>query len=236
MKVSEILNEVTIFDERKLLNTKWASPRELSKWLRSSGFKRIGGGYYSVVYGKPGHKRVVKISTQQDDCWISFARWAMKLTANSHLPNIYWIKFYEPEISPAIRDVVGSRFFVTVMERLQPMNRKNIMNINEPVIIAAMLDPNGVFLIDSEVVYSYLNARLAALLGFKKHPGKIVKYEEVPDETIEEILEKNHSHKFIKTLNTIAKHPGGKGCQIDIHEENIMFRNDGTPVITDPWA
>ena len=41
--------------------------------------------------------------------------------------------------------------------------------------------------------------------------------------------------KFYKTAHALKKIADKKGWVYDIHEDNVMMRPDGTPVIIDPW-
>lgn len=214
MKLDDILAEATIFDERELLNTPWKSPRELISWLRSKGFRRLGGGVFSAAYGKPGHKRIVKISKREDKCWIQFANWAMRLTANPYIPNIYWFKPYK-----GTRKGKQETFFVTLIERLRPFTIGNIKRIDDPVIVAALLRYGYWVEGEQDELEDHLDA-----LGYG-----------TSTRTVQRILKQYSNHKFVQTIKRFERF-GGPECSSDIHSGNLMLRDDGTLVITDPLA
>ena len=169
----------TIFDEREILNTKWESPLMLTQWLHDNGFKRLNSGMFSVVYAKPNHKRIIKLSFAKDSGWATFAKWAMKQTANKYLPNIEWIKHY-----------ADGKFFVTIMERLRPFKFTDYRKIDDRVILAALyvyadLDINELKEI-RDILANDFNI---------KSPTALVK--------------RSKSHKFIWTLKRIRKIKGG---------------------------
>ena len=219
MKLHEIIQEATIFDERTLLNTPWKSPKQLRTWLERNGFHELGEGAYAEVWGKPSHRRIVKISTDQDKCWIKFAKWAMNQTANPYVPNIPWVKYYEGTLEYSDRP---RKFFVTIIERLHPFDDDMdaiVGRINDPVVLAALLKHGEGWMMSEE---DALVSRLKQLrVG-------------TSESTINRILRNNQNHKFVKTLKAIKRMSGR--CFGDLHSGNVMARDDGTIVITDPLA
>lgn len=214
MKLNDIITEASIFDEKELLNTKWTSPQELQKWLSANGFKKLGSGVFSAVYGKPDHNRVVKISKRGDECWLKFANWLMAQTKNPYLPHVPWLKQYK-----GTRNGKTETFFVTIIEKLDPFTTDVIKNIKDPVVIAALLLKGDFWANEKKV----LQKRLVEL-GY-----------ETPKEQ-KELLMDNNNHKFINSLRMVSKR-GGKSCFGDLHSGNIMFRpSNNSVVITDPLA
>jgi len=226
MRISEIISEsviaetdiveASIFDERTLKNTAWESPKQLVTWLRANGFKKLGGGVFAAAYAKPGHNRVVKVSNRQDDCWIKFAQWAMSKTNNTHLPKIPWIKRYQGKRKGKVTE-----FFITIIERLKPLTNQAILRITDPGVLLGLmyyadLDSNTEDSIDA---------------AMSKISGRNVK---VPDLYSPRIPAKYKTHPFIKAITQINKLGGG--CFSDLHSGNLMVRNDGTIIITDPIA
>ena len=212
MKSIEFVTEASIFDERTLKNTQWKSPNQTIRWLRKNGFKQIGRGWFAVVFAKAGHNRVVKISTAQDDCWIAFAQYAQTKTNNPHLPKIPWIKRYQGD-----RHGIAQEFFITIIERLDPLNDQTIPRITDKgVLFGIMLFAN----LDFSTVDSIEDA-------YNNQPGLSMANDP-------EIITKYRNHPFIKTVQEINRLPGD--CTSDLHSGNLMIRKDGTVVITDPLA
>jgi hypothetical protein len=211
MIINEILTEASIFDERTLKNTSWKNPTQIIKWLKANGFKKIGKGYYANVYAKPGHNRIVKISNQQDDCWISFAHWAMTKTNNKYLPKIPWIKRWQGK-----REGIPQEFFVTIIERLQPLTNQALAQITDPAVLLGLYN------------YADLNSESYQTIEntASKSPGM--------KDLIHIDVEDYANHPFIKILHAVEKI--GKKCRTDLHAGNFMVRADGTIVVTDPIA
>lgn len=216
MKLVELsqLTEATIFDENQLKRTQWESPRKVRSWLKSQEFKHLGGGAYAAAYGKKGHKRIVKISMKQDNCWLKFAKWTLTQTNNKYLPNISWVREYS-----GTRKGKQEIFFITLMERLDPYSTKIIKQIDDPVVLAAILLEGDLYAPERKVLRNALN----------------INFHFDTDKELKELLLDNHNHKFLKTIQTVKK-VGGK-CEQDLHTGNFMYRpKTNTIVITDPVA
>ena len=204
MKSSEFITEASIFDERTLKNTHWKSPDQIMTWLKANGFEQKGAGVFARVFAKPNHNRIVKISTRQDDCWILFAQFAMSQTNNKHLPKIPWIKRYQGKdawLEP-------TEFFITIIERLQPLTDEAISRISDPGVLYGILEYTDIY-VDEEL---YDVDAFSSSIGEQR-----VKYK---------------NHLFVKTLRQMENL--GSNCVTDLHDENLMVRGDGTIVITDP--
>ena len=216
MKSSEFITEASIFDERTLKNKAWKSPPETIRWLKQNGFKEIGDGNFAVTYAKPGHNRVVKVSTQADVCWIRFAQYAMSVTDNKHLPKIPWIRRYQGN-----REGIAQEFFITIIERLLPITSDNITSIKDPAILLGLFHYG-------DFAPFMRNRILDALhvIGYAK--------DEWLDGDEKIVAAKFGDHPFIQALEMINSTKGR--CWTDLHEENLMVRSDGTIVITDPIA
>ncbi len=227
MKLSEILTEATIFDENVLKNTAWKNPKELAVWLKQNGFKRLGQGAFASAYAKSGSNRIVKISTAEDNCWISFATWALKQTKNPYLPNIPWFKTYQ---SKGKKGQILT-FFVTIVEKLKPFNESIVDKIDDPVVLATLY------------VHTDAGAEYRTSIGRRLNQlGVLDKRDLIPGKLSHRIDKatqylKNHTnHKFLKTIMQVEKMTT-KNCWNDMHTGNFMYRPaTNTLVITDPLA
>ncbi len=79
-------------------------------WLAKRGFKKLGSGAYSTIYGKDGQDRVIKVTAGSQDNWIDYIQWAaQKGYCGTLAPRVYsWKKF-------KIKD---GEFSVSVVERM----------------------------------------------------------------------------------------------------------------------
>jgi len=217
MRVSEIITEsaiveASIFDERTLKNTAWKSPTQLIGWLKQNGFKKLGGGVFAVAYGKPGHNRIVKVSKRQDDCWIKFAQWAMSKTNNKHLPKIPWIKRYQGK-----RKGKATEFFITIIERLNPLTKSAITKIADPGVLLGLKHFADLDWVTMETIKKNYNSYVRASSQSRK-----------------DFSSQYANHPFVRALRQINNFQGK--CYQDLHMGNLMQRSDGTVIITDPIA
>lgn len=68
---------------------------QVGEKLTKKGFKCLGSGHFSRVYGKEGSDRVIKISHQPDN-WIDYVVWADKLGYAGNLaPKVFSYKYNE---------------------------------------------------------------------------------------------------------------------------------------------
>ena len=135
----------------------------------------------------------------------------MTQTNNPHLPKIPWIKRYQGK-----REGIPQEFFVTIIERLSPLMSRDIVDIGDVGVLLGLLE------------YATLEPTTTTAL---ERSNKLPMHD---GPALQELMNKNKNHPFIKVLRAIDK-LGGK-CRFDLHDENFMVRADGTVVITDPIA
>lgn len=79
-------------------------------FLEKKGFKRLGSGTYSTVYGKDGSDKVLKVCHRLD-AWMDYISWAaQKGYCGTYAPRVYSYKYFKGKTSP---------FYVAVVERLK---------------------------------------------------------------------------------------------------------------------
>lgn len=220
MRLQELLNETSIFDERTLQNTAWNSPKQLIGWLKKNGFEQKGSGKFGAAFIKPGYNRIVKLSKIEDKCWIKFAKWALSVTSQPNLPNIPWMKTYT--------DNRGQTFFLAVVEKLRPFDQVAINNT---------ADLTG-------LVYLYLyedwfDADPKLEKRFEKEG--LINADDTDYSTIRRRLfywlrNAKDGKRFILTLRAAQNRATG-GCTYDMHDGNIMYRpSNKRIVVIDPLA
>lgn len=94
--------------------TTYKSPFEEGKafghFLEKKGFKRVGFGTYSTIYGKDGSDKVLKVCHRLD-AWMDYISWAaQKGYCGTYAPRVYSYKYFPGKTSP---------FYVAVVERLE---------------------------------------------------------------------------------------------------------------------
>ena len=216
MKLSDIVKDTggTVID--RLYRTKFNSPQEVVKFLKTHGFKKLGGGLYSDVYGRPQDKYVVKISKYYDPCFLKYSEWMASQTDNPYVPHFEWYKTYESIKGPLI---------ILPVEKLRHLTRADFNNIEDPAICIGLLRYGNLYDADNDKLRKKLKDQgyLKGTLNF---------------EISKELVKKFASHQFIQTIATIHKKftKGGK-CSLDLHAGNFMIRpSTNTIVITDPLS
>jgi len=223
MRLHEIaqINEVTAFQVKTLINHDWKNPKEVVKWLRSKGFKQKGAGQFGAAYVHPSYKRIVKISLRQDKCWLRFAHWTLKMTSNPSVPYMDWVRVYGE----------GDEFFIAVIEKLAPFNKKAIMNTVDLPGLAYMYMHEEWFEGNHDI---YQRLDKEGLLGDDPDHDDYWLSEEA---LIKRYLKSIKTGKrFIRTLKRADDFAKGE-CSYDMHDGNIMYRpSDRRLVIIDPLA
>lgn len=217
------LDEVTAFQERKLEETDWQHPREVSRWLKSKGFKSAGGGSFAQAFIHPNYNRIVKISKRQDVCWLRFAYWTLKMTSNPSVPYIDWVRVYGED----------DKFFIAVIEKLAPFNRQAIKNTVDVAGLAYLYLNEEWFEGDKAIEDRLVDEGIIDLDDIRHEEG----WHKSIRRQIRKYLKTTKSGKrFINTLKATEKFTKAP-CVSDMHEGNLMYRpRDRRLVVIDPLA
>ena len=217
MRLHEIaqINEVTAFQERKLMDHEWKNPREVMNWLRSKNFQQKGSGQFSAAFVHPGYKRIVKISKKQDECWLRFAHWTLKMTSHPNVPYIDWVRVYGE----------NDKFFIAVVEKLAPFNKNAIANTVDIPGLAYLYLKEDWFQNDHNIEDRLIKE------------GVIYNEDALWVPQIRRYLQNIKSGKrFINVLRSSKGFAKGK-CAYDMHDGNLMYRpSDRRLVVIDPLA
>lgn len=214
-ELTQPLTEVTAFQEKKLMNNDWKNPKQVMQWLRTKGFRQKGSGQFSAAFVHPGYKRIVKISKRQDECWLRFAHWTLRMTSHPNVPYIDWVRKYGED----------DKFFIAVVEKLAPFNRQAIMNT---------VDVPGL---------AYLYLREDWFQGDEKIERRLIKEGVIYNEDAAQapqlrryLRNAKSGKRFINVIKSSKKFARGK-CAYDMHDGNLMYRpSDRRLVIIDPLA
>lgn len=255
MRAHEIINEISIFDERELLKGPWKNPSEVYSWLVNKGFHEIGEGYFSKVLMHPRHNRVVKISSITDACWLSYAHHILEQpTPSPHFPKIYWVHSYGEQRDYKSANPSKNKLFISVIEKLSEFNVQQHLSTLAPQDLAA-LDLSGFSLMHDEykrLVGAILaHPKVADINPYFSGIKNIDRFSE--EERLEQALvyldqaagmkntifkrfiELSAPTSFIEALHELEALRGD--CGIDLHSGNLMWREKTqSVVINDPWA
>ena len=191
--------------------------------LKKAGYKFIGSGYDAQVWMKDEGTVVKILMPKEDNSAHDTFKTFYELSKKLNSPNLP--KFKQVDGQEVYNFTIKNQPFVQYgMEQLYPLEKGSL---DEYVVwmladlSAKQLDWNkAVDVISKESGKGYypdaekLQKEFAA-----QNTSKIREYE-----------------IFYNTLRTLHKVGRSKGYGWDPHTENVMQRNDGTLVITDPWA
>lgn len=228
------LNELISPLQNKLKKTDWEL-NELTNWLESKGFEKLGLGAYATVYWFPGSSNVIKVSRQEDQCWLAYAAFSQHMNKqgrNPFLPKVHWIKKFGKD----------NQLFLTMIEKLEPMR------IDDPNRSSAIFSNTN-----NVGVLAYLFATDPWRFGHEMNPlTQRLADEGIIDPDVtnlgneENIKMATEYYKndtaamtFAKTLKKLKQWVADNGikCIDDLHAGNIMYRRStGSIVITDPIA
>jgi len=111
------------------------SPTAYAVALQKRGFKVLGRGHFSTVYGKEGYSRVIKV-THYEDNWIDYALWAAKRGwAGKFAPQVYSFRKHTNEfrvsvverLDRTLRDLERSHAFRLVGDLVMHADQDNLM-------------------------------------------------------------------------------------------------------------
>lgn len=124
---------------RRLVNpcsvaSPFAGPTGYAAALKRKGFKKIGSGYYSMVFAKEGSNKVIKIGMRPlTDGWVRYVTWASKTGyAGGLAPKVYSYKYIKTKKTE-------EPFYVAVMEKLE--KEASQTKGEEPMAVMADLAP-----------------------------------------------------------------------------------------------
>jgi hypothetical protein len=209
----------------------WHAVWQVQAFLKKAGYKRLGKGLYSEAWAQPGDDSIIKISTQEDACWLRYAKWVMKQPANPHLPRITSLRTYKTP---------NGTLFVARVEKLAEVAHyfekieKQIGREKDPKKVGEMLwvgmlayDELSHLLDSSNIVRSLARSNIVTLPQFTAMSTR---------EIIARLLQSARQTKLAQTVrqahNYILKNTM---CFADLHAGNVMMRGD-TIVIMDPAA
>ena len=182
--------------------------------LKKAGYKFIGSGYDAQVWMKD-EGTVVKILMPKEDnsahdTFKTFYQISKKLDS----PNLP--KFKEVDGSEVFNFTVKGKPFVQYgMEQLHPLKKGSL----DEFVVWMLADLSA----------KQLDWDKALELVKKEDP----KYSKLLAQNTSKISEYEILYNTLRKLHKVGK---SKGYGWDPHTENIMQRDDGTLVITDPWA
>jgi hypothetical protein len=203
----------------------------IRKSLEKKGYKYIGKGVDQSAYLEPKTGKVLKVfgtGHDGDDAGFSkdqymFKAWAAyckKNSSNEFLPKFDgWESFeWKEEMYLQIR-----------MERLQELPRGLSFALE---ILANEIDQAH----DKEDMVDEIIKHVHELDNEDESPVHLESREADAIEQLMVQLGDKPFKQFLMTIGDLSKIAYNDGYRFDLHGDNFMHRNDGIPVIVDPWV
>ena len=207
--------------------------------LLSKGYTSLGKGVDQSAFLEPGGKSVLKIFgtqpgigtlkfTPDQKMFIFWADYCKSHSANPFLPKFAGWETFEFD---------GDKYLQIRMERLAELPEEtadalaNISGDTESEI--AGLRPEQA----AHQVRQQQKDRRKEIGNdvLRSHYGSIESPARVAHSELAILLGKNYK-LLVDTISKLHQIGNMKGWQFDLHGGNFMHRNDGTPVIVDPWV
>jgi hypothetical protein len=182
--------------------------------LSKLGWEPLGNGNFSSVFVNPKKNYVLKITDKPDPGYAEYVA-LIKKTRNKHFPKISDLKMLSfPNLQPPVR-MMGhgmvnrpdTEYYVYLIEKLYPITY--VDDVNKSAVGR----------------YCYLVAYF--------HYETLTKIFADREMNVPRFLRNDPS--LVDALKYVGKN-ASLNVWLDIHGSNIMQRDDGTVVITDPYA
>lgn len=206
------LSELKLSDFKRIAKEKFDYPNKLIRFLKQNGYKLAGEGASSQVFIKPNSKIAIKISTENDICWLRYVD-LVKKHPNKHFMKIGKINQLD-------------EFYIAFIERLHKVKLPD----NFAEYIDSWIDLNDPTqsdkIIPSKIISNRTEQEIAAEY---KMADELIRKEAKE-------FEKEYPD-LAKAIGLLLPLRDNK-CSFDLgvfgSPENIMARDDGTFVIIDP--
>lgn len=206
----------------------------IGKHMADLGYKKLGNGVDQTAFIKPGEDSIIKIfgtaerkSERSDftDGQKMFKWW--EAYCKKHKSNPFLPKFEDWEAF----EYKGGKYLQIKMEKLGKI----------PNDVGSALE-------GSLVYWAERKSKKAKIEGIKKvkdfsdnershiTSGSEKKTRDAGVAQLMMLLGEEHFDLLYKTICDLTRIAGTNGWTFDLHAGNFMYRNDGTPVIVDPFV
>ena len=213
--------------------TEWSdTPLSIKKIMQDKGYKFLGKGVDQSAYLEPKTGKVLKIFGSQGETYRqdgysrdhimfkTFANYCEKHSDNQFLPKFDGWEGFK----------LNDRKFLQIrMERLQklPTQLGNALeNVSEQLEQAH----NKSNMVDEIIKHIH------ELDNDNESPVMLLEPQALEIEKLMVLLGEQQFRLLLNTIANLAKLADQKHYTFDLHGGNFMHRNDGIPVIVDPWV
>lgn len=238
------------------------SIEELSNHLNKLGYELIGAGAFSRVFSKPDSDYVLKIvKPSRLNCTAAYLKLGRAANKNKHLPKVLKLKRFNVNsqggkiiLVAAVEKLSPFNIYRVRMTKDKKYNYGFlaflaivIFDIQEGLLGTENSEvENNERLIFEKFLMSYDNGNFHKqfVSGYPQsgNAGSFFKFIQTHEDVLVQMQNmakawvRSYSHTpFVRAFNIIQElRTNYDRCGLDLHEGNIMMRQDGTIVITDP--
>ena len=226
------LDEYSYFDDR-----------EIKKYLKSKGFAFLGSGVDQMAYLTPNKKFVLKIfgadelkSNKKNIPFtkdqLMFFKWVNYCARNSTNPFLPRFITGEGGRPWAPFDFKGRRYLQIWQERLYKLDRTTSENLSMLSELPEQMDGHQ---FTAREINTILTGSMSELLG--TYLGDFFSDWEI--NLIRRMVKQYGVKQFLQLFGamvSLSKMADSNGWTLDLHEGNFLRRQNGHPVIVDPWV
>lgn len=212
--------------------TEWSdTPDSIASYLKKRGYKKLGKGVDQTAFLEPGTDQVLKIFGSDEsghnnghDMFAYWASYCKKHSNNPFLPKFSgWTKFnYDKD---------GKDYLQIRMEKLQKLPEELSNALGS---ISDAMEQNTTDKV-KKVIFKNLGTHTKKFnLIDEDEDIEINNFDEINKLAI--LLGEKNFNLLLDTISNLEKMASSRGYKFDLHGDNFMHRNDGTPIIVDPWV
>lgn len=208
----------------------------LTNVIESEGWRLLGEGFFSKVYGNPEYPDIaLKVCHKHEDSWPFFAKFC-----RDHADSDFSIHL--PSVHSFDRLKADRGLYVAVLDRLKPFDTDWDVKVDQmPVSVEAVFDMQVGISRHSAID---LNAYIMQLHGFfpdteedlDADPDRLYDYSNTQRNECIAIARADVEgrNSLLYQATKCIREELVEFCTLDLHTDNMMLTEDGEVVITDP--
>jgi hypothetical protein len=209
----------------------WKSVKQIQKFLQDRGYRRLGAGAFAEAWKSKSGDKIVKISTNEDMCWLNYVKWIQNQRPSRHLPKVhsfrtYDVKEYGQELT----------LFVAVLEVLQEIE-PYYLKLHKSIPQTTDMRDIAYYAWLTEIGYTNWRSDAGRRIAKNPYVQKTKGLKNMKPAELADYFHSRAQRTLLVQLARRAQHQIKGDCVPDLHMGNVMYReSDNSIVITDPVA
>lgn len=225
------IDEVPSRDVMSFNLKKWKSVQQIQKFLKDKGYHRLGAGAFAEAWKSKAGDKIVKISTNEDMCWLNYVKWIQQQRASKHLPKIYSFRTYN--VKERGQELT---LFVAILEVLQEIE-PYYLKLQRSISSTPDMRDIAYYVWLTEIGYTNWRSDAGRRIARNPYVRKTKGLKNLKPAELADYFYTRAQRTLLVQLARRAQHQIKGDCVPDLHMGNVMHReSDNTIVITDPVA